>query len=82
MIKEVGFIFQHGKGFIEIQLVYFIDIFEDNHNIARERFITDLVNVIKHRHLFAKKDNVISMYISLAPSNKKSIELVIRNNGT
>ena len=55
MIKEVGFIFQHRKSFIEMQLVYFIDIFEDNHNIARDRFITDLVNVIKHRHLLQRK---------------------------
>ena len=38
-----------------MQLIYRIDIFEDNYNIARDRFKTDAVNVMKNRPLFAKK---------------------------
>ena len=36
-----GFIFQHRKGSIEMQLIYIIDIFENNYNIVRDRFETD-----------------------------------------
>ena len=36
--KRSWFLFQHGKGFIEMQLIYLIDIFEDNYNIVRDRF--------------------------------------------
>ena len=36
--QRIWFIFQHGKGFIEMQLIYLADIFEDNHNIVRDRF--------------------------------------------
>ena len=36
-----------------MQLVYLIDIFEDN--IVRDRFETDSVNVMKNRPLVAKK---------------------------
>ena len=39
--KRSWFIFQHGKSFIERQLVYLIDIFEDDYNIVRDRFETD-----------------------------------------
>ena len=38
-----------------IQLIYLIDIFEDNYNIVRDRFETDSVNVMKNRPLVAKK---------------------------
>ena len=38
-----------------MQLVYPIDIFEDNYNIVRDRFQTDSVNVMKRRPLVAKK---------------------------
>ena len=41
--------------FIEMQLIYLIDIFEDNYNIARDCFETDSVNVMKNRPLVPKK---------------------------
>ena len=52
-----------------MQLVYPIDVFEDNYNIVRDRFETDSVNVIKNRPLVAKKQRK-SQYILawLSPS--------------
>ena len=38
-----------------MQLIYPIDIFEDNYNIIRDRFETHSVNVMKNRPLVAKK---------------------------
>ena len=67
--KRSWFIFQHGKVFIEMQLVYFIDIFEDNHNTVQDLFVTDLVNEMKNRLLVAKKHKVIPIYINLTQSH-------------
>ena len=53
--KRSCFVFQHGKGFIEMQLIYLTDIFEDNYIMVGDRFVTDSVNVIKNRLLVAKK---------------------------
>ena len=50
-------------GSIEMHLVYFFDIFEDDHNIVLDRFETDSVNVMKNRPLGAKKHKEISIYI-------------------
>ena len=52
-----------------MQLIYPIDIFEDNYNIVRDRFETDSVNVMKSRPLVAKKQRK-SQYILawLSPS--------------
>ena len=52
-----------------MQLVYLTDTFEDNHNIVRDLFPTDSVNMMKNRLLVAKKYNKISMYINLAHSH-------------
>ena len=38
-----------------MQLIYLIDILQDNYNIARDHFETDSVNVMKNRLLVAKK---------------------------
>ena len=40
-----------------MQLIYLIDVFQDNCNIAivRDRFKTDSVNVMKNRPLVVKK---------------------------
>ena len=38
-----------------MQLIYLIDIFQDNYNIVRDRFKTDSVKVMKNRLLVAKK---------------------------
>ena len=53
--KRSRFIFQHGKGFIEMQLISRADIFKDNYNIVRDRFETDSVNLMKNVSLVAKK---------------------------
>ena len=45
-----------------MQLIYPIDIFEDNYNIVRDRFETDSVNVMKNGPLVAKKQRK-SQYI-------------------
>ena len=45
-----------------MQLIYPIDIFEDNYNIVRDRFETDSVNVMKYEPLVAKKQRK-SQYI-------------------
>ena len=42
-----------------MQLIYLIDIFEDNYNIVRDRFETDSVNVMKNRSLVAQKQGKI-----------------------
>ena len=44
-----------------MQLVYFIDIFEDNHDVVHDCFIKDSVNVMKNRPLVAKKHKEISI---------------------
>ena len=82
--KRTWFIFQHGEGFIEMQLIYLIDIFDNDYNFLRDCFETDSANVIKNRCLAAKKQTNfgISIYISLAQSIKKTIKIVIRNNDT
>ena len=45
-----------------MQIIYPIDIFEDNCNIVRDRFEADSVNVMKNRPLVAKKQRK-SQYI-------------------
>ena len=52
-----------------MQLIYPIDIFEDNYNIVHDRFETDSVNVMKD---CCKETKKISIYISLAQSIRKS----------
>ena len=38
-----------------MELIYIIDIFEDNYNNLRDRFETDSINMMKNRPLVAKK---------------------------
>ena len=45
-----------------MQLIYPIDIFEDNYNTVRDLFETDSVNVMKNRTLVAKRQGK-SQYI-------------------
>ena len=47
-----------------MQLVYLIDIFEDNYNIVRDRFETDAINVIKNRPFVAKKQRKFQYILS------------------
>ena len=54
-----------------MQIIYLVDIFEDNYNIVHDRFETDPVNVMKNRPLVAKKKE-ISIYISLAQFIKQT----------
>ena len=59
-----------------MQLVYLIDIFKDNHNIVSDRFETDSVN-LKNRPLIAKRCKEILIYINLAQSHQKTMELAL-----
>ena len=63
--KRSWFIFQNGKGFIEMQLIYLADIFEDNYNIVRDHFETESPNVMKYMSFVSKKQRKFQ-YISLA----------------
>ena len=45
-----------------MQLIYPVDIFEDNYNTVRDRFEADSVNMMKNRPLDAKKQRK-SQYI-------------------
>ena len=67
------FIFQHGKDFIEMQLIYHIDIFEDNYNVVRDRFETASVSMMKNRPLVAKKQRkfqYILAWLSLSENHE------------
>ena len=64
-----------------MQLIYRIDIFEDNYNIVRDRFETDSVNVMKNRSLVAKKQRK-SQYILATSVYQKTMKIVARNNNT
>ena len=64
-----------------MQLIYRIDIFEDNYNIVRDRFETDSVNVMKNRSLVAEKQRK-SQYILAASVYQKTMKIVARNNNT
>ena len=72
--KRSWFIFQNGKGFIEMQLIYLADIFEDNYNIVRDHFETESPNVMKYMSLVAKKQRKFH-YISLAQCIRQPWEL-------
>ena len=56
-----------------MQLIYLIDIFEDNYNIVRDCFETDSVNVMKNKPLAAKKQRkfqYILAWLSLSKNYK------------
>ena len=55
LVKELGLFFNMGRDITEMQLIYFIAIFQDDYNIACDRFETDSLNVMKNRLLVAKK---------------------------
>ena len=80
------------KSFIEMQLVYLIEIFEDNYKTVRDRFETDSVNLIKNRLIVAKKRkgsfniltilNILNILTILTQSYQKTLEIVTRSNNT
>ena len=56
-----------------MHLIYIIDIFEDNYSLARDRFETDLVNVMKNRLLVARKQRkfqYILVWLSLSEKHE------------
>ena len=69
--KRSWFNFQHGKDFIEMLLIYIINISEDNYNIVRDGFKTDSVNVMKD----------LSIYY-LGSVYHKTMKIVTKNNNT
>ena len=56
-----------------MQLIYLIDVSEDNYNIVRDRFETDSVNMMKNRSLVAKKQRkfqYILTWLSLSENHE------------
>ena len=53
-----------------MQLIYLIDISEDNYNIVRDRFETNSINVIKNRPL-AKKQRKFQYILAWLSLSKK-----------
>ena len=56
-----------------MQLICFIDIFQDNYNIVRDPFEIDSVNVMKNRLLVAKKQRkfqYILAWLSLSENHE------------
>ena len=53
-----------------MQLIYLIDIFQDNNNIVLDRFETDSVNAMKNRPLVAEEQRKLFQHIFpwLSPS--------------
>ena len=65
-----------------MQLVYIIDIFEDNYKTVRYRFETDSVHVMKSRPHVAKKYKENFNLYNLTHSYQKTMEIFTRNNNT
>ena len=62
-----------GRGIIEMQLIYFAAIFQDDYNIVCDRFKTDSLNMIKNRPLVPKKQRkfqYILAWISLSENHE------------
>ena len=58
-----------------MELIYLIDIFEDNYNIARDRFEIGSVNMMKNRPLVEKKQRkfqYIVAWLSLSENHENS----------
>ena len=57
-----------------MQLIYLIDIFQDNHNIVRDRFERNSVNLMKYRPLVAKKQMQFQYiaWLSLSDTHENS----------
>ena len=64
-----------------MQLIYLTDIFEDNYNIVRDRFETDLVSVMKNRSFVARKQRKFQ-YILAGSVYQKTMKIATRNNNT
>ena len=56
-----------------MQLIYFIDIFENSDNIASDRFETDSVNVMKNRPLVPKKQRKFQYILTRLSLSKLSL---------
>ena len=58
-----------------MQLIYLIDIFQDDYNILRDRFETDSVDLMKNGLLVAKKQRkfqYILAFLSLSEKNHEN----------
>ena len=67
--KRSCFIFQPGKGFIEMQLIYLADIFENNYNIVRDRFETESASVMKYIQRNKGNFNILA-WLSLSDNHE------------
>ena len=69
-----------------MQLIYLIDIFDDNYNIVRDCFETDSINEMKNRPLVAKKQwkfQYILAWLSLSKNclGTATLKTFIRHTG-
>ena len=58
-----------------MQLIYLIDIFQDNYNIVHHRFEKNSVNVMKNRPFVAKKQikfQYVLAWLSLSENHENS----------
>ena len=51
-----------GRDITEMQLIYFIAIFQDDYNIACDRFETDSLNVMKIGCLLQRNKGNLNIY--------------------
>ena len=63
-----------------MQLIYVINISEDNYNIVRGGFETGSVNVIINRSLVAKKRRKFKYIYQLGSVYQKTMKIVTKNN--
>ena len=65
-----------------MQLIYPIDIFEDNYNIVHVRFEKDSVNVMKNMPLVAKKQRKSQCILAWFSLSENHENQKTRNNNT
>ena len=63
-----------------MQLIYVINISEENYNIVRGGFETGSVNVIINRSLVAKKHRKFKYIYQLGSVYQKTMKIVTKNN--
>ena len=57
-----------------MQLIYLIDIFQDDYNILRDRFETDSVDLMKNGLLVAKKQRKFQYILAFFSLSEKNHE--------
>ena len=65
-----------------MQLIYLIEIFEDNYNIVRDCVEADSVNVMKIGRLLQRNKGNFNIHHYLRSVYKETMKIVTRNNNT